>query len=59
MKRFGAALLMAGMWAIFGLIVWYFYLWIDLRADPKLFAVGGAVIGFIMVMLRLGEDNHE
>ena len=58
-KRLGATLLMASLYAIFGLIVWYYTLLIDLRADPKTFADGVVVIGFNIGILRLGQENHE
>ena len=52
MKRLGPALLMAGLWAVFGVIIWYFLLnggVIGLRSDPKVFAIGGAVIGLLCI----------
>ena len=61
MKRLGPALLMAGLWAVFGVIIWYFLLnggVIGLRSDPKVFAIGGAVLGFTMYMLRVGEETN-
>ena len=60
MLRLGPALLMAGLWAVFGVIVWYFLLnggFLDLRSDPKAFAISGAVIGVTMYMIRVGEEK--
>ena len=55
MNKLGRALLVAPGTALFGVAVWYSLLSggvVGLHSDPKVFAIGGAIAGFVITLME-------